>query len=52
MREMQHEIDSLHINVTRLKEEEKKLSEELWGIIKSSGDIAKEIDEEQIGFVN
>ncbi|OEL37148.1 Structural maintenance of chromosomes protein 6B [Dichanthelium oligosanthes] len=46
MWELQQEINSAHLNATRLKEEEKKLSEELWGITKSIGDIEKEIGED------
>ncbi|CAN6172055.1 unnamed protein product [Urochloa humidicola] len=44
--ELQQEINSAHLNATRLKEEEEKLSEERWGITKSIGDIEKEIDED------
>ncbi|KAK8459489.1 hypothetical protein SEVIR_2G152500v4 [Setaria viridis] len=46
MRELQQEINSAHLSATRLKEEEKKLSEELWGITKSIGDIEKKIAED------
>nr|CAB3449120.1 unnamed protein product [Digitaria exilis] len=45
-RELHQEINSSHLNATRLKDEEKKLSEELWGISKSIGDIEKEINED------
>ncbi|XP_062200080.1 structural maintenance of chromosomes protein 6A-like isoform X2 [Phragmites australis] len=45
MQELQQEINSAHLNVTRLKEEENKLSEELRGIIKAIGDVEKEVDE-------
>uniref|UniRef100_A0A0A8ZY43 Similar to MIM (HYPERSENSITIVE TO MMS, IRRADIATION AND MMC) n=1 Tax=Arundo donax TaxID=35708 RepID=A0A0A8ZY43_ARUDO len=46
MRELQEEINCAHLNVTRLKEEEKKSSEVIWDITKSIADIDKEIDED------
>lgn len=47
IRELQQEINSAHLIATRLNEEEKKLSEELIGIIKNIGDIANQIDEDE-----
>ncbi|ONM54057.1 Structural maintenance of chromosomes protein 6B [Zea mays] len=46
IRELQQEINSAHLNATRLSEKEKKSSEELRAIIKNIGDIGKEIEED------
>ncbi|XP_066390025.1 structural maintenance of chromosomes protein 6B-like isoform X6 [Miscanthus floridulus] len=46
IRELQQEINSAHLNATRLNEEEKKSSEELRGIIKNISDIGKEIEDD------
>ncbi|CAD6219830.1 unnamed protein product [Miscanthus lutarioriparius] len=46
IRKLQQEINSAQLNATRLNEEERKLSEELQGIIKNIGDIGKEIEED------
>ncbi|XP_066392341.1 structural maintenance of chromosomes protein 6B-like [Miscanthus floridulus] len=45
IQELQQEINSAQLNATRLNEEERKLSEELQGIIKNIGDIGKEIED-------
>ncbi|XBH76162.1 hypothetical protein VPH35_102852 [Triticum aestivum] len=45
MQNIQQQIDHLHSNVTRLREDENEFTAELSGIVKSINDISKEIAE-------